>query len=72
MSNAHASRNRKGGAAAKAEAERITPVGDERSFESWRESVHDDLMLATALAVWFGAHSPQPIRVIELNTILER
>ncbi len=32
------------------------------SYEAWRESVHDDLVLAVALAVWHGEHKPEPIR----------
>ena len=32
------------------------------SYEAWRESVHDDLVLAVAMAVWHGEHQPAPIR----------
>jgi len=32
------------------------------SYEAWRESVHDDLVLAVAMAVWHGEHKPEPIR----------
>jgi len=32
------------------------------SYEAWRESVHDDLVLAVALAVWHGEHKPETIR----------
>ncbi len=28
------------------------------SYEAWRESVHDDLVLAVAMAVWHGEHKP--------------
>ncbi len=31
---------------------RVTPAGHEQ-LASWRESVHDDLVLATALACWW-------------------
>jgi hypothetical protein len=31
------------------------------SYGTWREGVHDDLLLATALAVWAGEHIPAPI-----------
>jgi len=27
------------------------------SYEAWRESLHDDLVLAVALAVWYGEHA---------------
>jgi hypothetical protein len=30
---------------------KVTPAGNE-TFESWRESEHDDLVLALALACW--------------------
>ncbi len=30
------------------------------SFEAWREGVHDDLVLAVAMAVWFGENPPRP------------
>ncbi len=29
------------------------------SYEAWREGVHDDLVLAVALACWHGEHQPQ-------------
>jgi hypothetical protein len=32
---------------------KVTAAGNE-TFESWRERDHDDLVLAVALAVWFG------------------
>lgn len=31
---------------------RVTPEGTDQ-YASWRESIHDDLVLATALAVWY-------------------
>ncbi len=30
------------------------------SFEAWRERDHDDLVLAVALACWFGEREPEP------------
>ena len=37
---------------------KMTPSGHER-FEAWRESSHDDLVLAVALACWWGKkHRP--------------
>jgi len=32
------------------------------SYSSWRENIHDDLVLATALALWFGEHGRRPAR----------
>ena len=29
------------------------------SFEAWREKAHDDLVLAVALAVWYGERGQQ-------------
>jgi hypothetical protein len=40
---------------------KISATGTE-TFEAWRESVHDDLVLATALAVWYADNLPQPIK----------
>jgi hypothetical protein len=34
------------------------------SYEAWRESVHDDLVLAVALACWYGEHQPRPGRMV--------
>ena len=28
------------------------------SYEAWRESIHDDLVLAVAMACWYGEHPP--------------
>jgi hypothetical protein len=36
---------------------KITPAGNE-TFESWRESDHDDLVLALALACWAAESIP--------------
>lgn len=40
---------------------KISVSGNE-SFEAWRESVHDDLVLSTAMAVWQAENRPQPVR----------
>jgi len=32
------------------------------SYEAWRESVHDDLVLAVAMAVWHGEHTGGQVR----------
>lgn len=45
---------------------KISVSGNE-SFEAWRESVHDDLVLATAMAVWQGEHKPEPVRFFHSN-----
>ena len=36
-----------------------TLAGNE-TFGAWREGAHDDLVLAVALAAWFGEHEPHP------------
>jgi hypothetical protein len=33
---------------------KIDPVTSHDSYASWRESEHDDLVLATAIALWWG------------------
>jgi hypothetical protein len=35
---------------------KVTASGKE-TFEAWREKDHDDLVLATAMAVWFGSRA---------------
>src|SRR5581483_9699651 len=35
---------------------KIDPVTSHDSYSAWRENQHDDLVLATALALWFGEH----------------
>lgn len=38
------------------------------SYEAWREGAHDDLVLATALACWYGEKVPSPrIRIIPVG-----
>ena len=52
-----------GSAALRAELQgfhaKIKPSGHE-SLEAWREGVHDDLVLAVALAAWRAENLPQP------------
>lgn len=33
---------------------KVNPDTGHETFEAWRESIHDDLLLATALACWWG------------------
>ncbi len=35
------------------------------SYEAWRESVHDDLVLAVAMACWFAENEPQGITLAD-------
>ena len=37
-------------------------------FESWREGIHDDIVFATAVGVWWGEHAMHEIRYRELVT----
>lgn len=39
---------------------KIDPVTAHDSYAAWREGVHDDLVLALALACWFAEHGPSP------------
>jgi len=36
------------------EGVRVTAAGQEETLEAWREGPHDDLVLAVALAAWWG------------------
>ena len=38
----------------------INPATAHDSYGAWREGAHDDLVLAAALAVWYGEHEPPP------------
>jgi hypothetical protein len=40
---------------------RITAAANE-TFEAWRENAHDDLVLAVALAAWWGERCLPPLR----------
>ncbi len=37
-------------------------INGNETFEAWRENVHDDLVLAAAIAVWGAENRPEPIR----------
>jgi hypothetical protein len=47
---------------------KINPETAHDSYSAWRESDHDDLVLAVALAAWYGEREP-PHRIIELVSI---
>ena len=40
--------------------EKIDPKTAHDSYAAWREGIHDDLVLATAVACWYGEKGPQP------------
>ena len=40
---------------------KLTPAAHE-TFEAWREKDHDDLVLAVALAVWYGSYGQRELR----------
>ncbi len=39
---------------------RVNIATGNESFEAWREGIHDDLVLAVAMAVRFGENPPRP------------
>ena len=41
---------------------KVTAAGNE-TFEAWREKDHDDLVLAVALAIWFGSHAQKRLNI---------
>jgi len=45
---------------------KITTSGHE-TFEAWRESIHDDLVLSTALAVWWADRNSRRPKVMFFN-----
>jgi hypothetical protein len=47
---------------------KINPETAHDSYSAWRESGHDDLVLAVALAAWYGEREP-PRRIIGLVSI---
>lgn len=49
---------------------RVSASGNEQ-FDAWRESIHDDLVLATALAVWFGELQLPGCRVVPFNNLFK-
>jgi len=40
---------------------KINPETASDAYSSWREADHDDLVLAVALAAWWGERSPEPL-----------
>jgi hypothetical protein len=40
---------------------KIDPVTSHDSYAAWREGEHDDLVLATAIALWWGDRQPPPM-----------
>jgi hypothetical protein len=41
---------------------KIDPATSHDSYSSWREGDHDDLVLAVALAAWYGENGPKTIK----------
>jgi len=39
---------------------KLNPLTAHDTYGSWREGIHDDLILSVALAAWFGEHEPPP------------
>jgi hypothetical protein len=39
------------------------------SYEAWRESIHDDLVLAVSLACWYGENPPPSGIVVDRGTM---
>jgi hypothetical protein len=39
------------------------------SYEAWRESVHDDLVLAVALACWHAENRPAPLQPLDPTVV---
>lgn len=37
------------------------------SYEAWRESIHDDLVLSASLAVWWAERNKKPPYMIDMN-----
>jgi hypothetical protein len=50
---------------------RISATGHD-TYDAWRESIHDDLVLATALAIWWGERGRQSAIVRPLMSVLSR
>jgi hypothetical protein len=40
---------------------KIDPVTAHDSYSAWREQDHDDMVLAVALAAWYGERLPKTI-----------
>ena len=48
-------------------------AGGSTTMEAWRESAHDDLVLAASLAVWFGERPiPQPAQFLARGELWKR
>jgi hypothetical protein len=47
---------------------KISAAGHD-SYNAWRESIHDDLVLSVALAAWWGERNVQPAKFMHLNWI---
>jgi hypothetical protein len=45
---------------------KVSPAGHD-SYEAWRESIHDDLVLATAIATWWSERTRVSARQIHSN-----
>ena len=45
---------------------KISSAGHD-SYAAWRESVHDDLVLAAAIAAWWGERKPAPARQVHIS-----
>jgi hypothetical protein len=43
------------------------PIVDNTTVESWRERIHDDLVLATAIPIWFGERQGPPLEIPIVN-----
>ena len=41
--------------------QKIDPITAHDSYSAWRESEHDDLILAAAVATWWGEREPKPL-----------
>lgn len=45
---------------------KIDPLTAHDSYAAWRENIHDDLVLAVALACWYGEHQGLPAQEVEV------
>lgn len=50
---------------------KISATGHD-TYDAWRESIHDDLVLATAMAIWWGDRQSPSGRVYPLCSVLPR
>lgn len=42
---------------------KIDPATAHDSYSAWREGIHDDLVLATSLGIWYAETRPKPQRI---------